>query len=455
MAEPTRSNPVIVVPAITASRLRDVYPVDPEIVWNVLRKDYDRTSLHPEDRRYERWMAGQDPARVLPDALFGIPYQELVEELRHNLTPRQDEPTPVYPFAYDWRQLLERSQAQLADMVDEVIDRTKLLRHYHSNRAWMDSPKVNLVAHSMGGLVVSGYLRDYGGQKIGKVATLGTPFRGSHEAILKVVTGTADLGVDSSSREREMARLTPALYHLLPDYPGSVVWDTGEPADLYETGTWQPGVVETIKEYVRMFGTEEGIGDEAARSKAKDILRELLVDAKRHRQGLNSATGLDVLGLQENSWLCIAGLGVETRVKLKIGKEGDTPVFDLSSNWRMNEWNKKKPDSVNTGDGTVPFLGACPTFLERRNMVCLCPDDFGYWEWGDRILSAQALAGFHGILPKMNLIHRLIVAHFTQNPQAKGIWGHRPPEVAEEDQWQPPIAGLMDKKLDNTELSNV
>ena len=89
--------PVIVVPGITATSLRDQYPVDPERVWTPLSREFERISLHPEDQRYER----TEPARVRADDIFSVVYAELIEELRHNLSPARDLPTPVFPFPYD------------------------------------------------------------------------------------------------------------------------------------------------------------------------------------------------------------------------------------------------------------------------------------------------------------------------------------------------------------------
>ena len=60
-------NPVIVIPGITASNLRDEYAVSPEAVWSTLfNKSYDRLVLHPEDIRYEM----VEPARVAADSVF-------------------------------------------------------------------------------------------------------------------------------------------------------------------------------------------------------------------------------------------------------------------------------------------------------------------------------------------------------------------------------------------------
>ena len=205
-------DPVIVVPGITATYLQDRYPLPPEMVWKVMGSDYTRVTLHPDNLKYE----AIEPARVQSDQLFEIAYTELIEELRHNLREQEDKPVPVYPFGYDWRMPLEDIEPQLDRFIEEVIERTKLLRHYHED-GFGESPKVNLVAHSMGGVVVAGMLASdrYIPGRINKVVTLATPFRGSFEAVIKLATGNANLGTTApSSRERETARLTPALYYL-------------------------------------------------------------------------------------------------------------------------------------------------------------------------------------------------------------------------------------------------
>jgi len=47
---PTYPSPVIFLPGIMGSALRDEYPVSPETVWSVLKaatKSYERINLHP------------------------------------------------------------------------------------------------------------------------------------------------------------------------------------------------------------------------------------------------------------------------------------------------------------------------------------------------------------------------------------------------------------------------
>ena len=212
-------SPVIVVPGITASDLYDQYELPPEAVWTTMRKKrHDRIALHPRDLRYEL----SEPARVAPAGPFPLVYEELIEELRDGLSEDQSGPVPVFPFGYDWRLQLDWTEERLADFVREVVDRTLLTRHYRAS-AYADAPRVTLIGHSMGGLIIAGYLERHGAGRVDKVITLGTPFRGSHEAILAMATGTSDLAETAGkARERRVARMTPALYHLLPRYAGAL-----------------------------------------------------------------------------------------------------------------------------------------------------------------------------------------------------------------------------------------
>src|SRR5882672_10561911 len=231
--------PAIVVPGITATSLEDTYPLSPEEIWTpILTRNYERISMHPDDPRYD----ALEPARVLPRSIFGIVYNDLVEALRHDLSPRADRPTPVYAFPYDWRQDCRRSIERLGEFVQEVLQRTRLLPHYAD-----DPPKqVDLVGHSMGGLLIAGYLtRPESRGRVRRVVTMGTPFRGAVDAVSKLSTGMGTLTGDAPrDRERESARTIPAIYQLLPSFAGI--------PNLFSRSEWQPSVARTLKEYCRL-----------------------------------------------------------------------------------------------------------------------------------------------------------------------------------------------------------
>lgn len=421
--------PVIVVPGITATQLRDEYVLPPETVWSaVLNKDYGRIALHPDNVRYE----SHEPARIAPDNIFEIAYKELLGELRYNLREREDESVPVFPFSYDWRQPLDMIEAQLSAFVDEVIERTKLLKHYYE-AGFADKPAVSLVGHSMGGLVITGYLQRYGSKaRIGKVVTLATPYRGSFEAVIKIATGTANLGTDTaSSREREAARITPALYHLLPSCDGIDV-DPGLPKNIFDPGIWQRSILATLKEYVRLHAVREKNIDKQANA----LFIGLLNQASNHRKRIDRFK-LQRAGLSEKDWLCVVGVNSKTRVRVKVRKTDQGPNFDFQTEDRVDLWadGQTTKDRRSTGDGTVPFEGALPKFLPLENIVCVTPGDYGYWEVQDRLVSS--VAGFHGILPNMDMLHRLIVRHLTGRPDPRGnTWGRPAPGVTN---WQPPL----------------
>ena len=421
-------NPVILVPGITATYLKDHYAVSPDTVWAVLphSKKFERVALHPDNLRYE----AREPSRVLPDQLYEIAYRELIEELRHNLTPHEEKPVPVYPFGYDWRQPLEDTELQLIAFVNEVIERTRLTRHYNADGYGCDKPgKVNLIGHSMGGLIIAGALQRLGKDApVDKVATLATPYQGSFEAVIKMITGTANLGTTApSSREREAARLTPALYYLLPTIRQGITLDGENLPDLYDPAVWQPNVVQTIATYI----ASKGLPAESPEERAREVFRSLLDKARAHRDRLNSLR-LEDIGLLCEDWLCVAGVNATTRVRLQIASEG--PAFKLSGEDRADDWESKGQGSF-TGDGTVPIESAVPPFLSRSNMVCVRPDDFAYWEISDNV--ALRVGGFHGILPNMNMLHRLIVRHFTgAKDTMENTWGWRAPGVGD---WRPPL----------------
>ncbi len=432
-------NPVIFLPGIQGSTLRDSYPVDPDTIWSVLRRDELRAALHPDDLRYELL----EPARVDADAVFKLIYGDLIDELRAELSS-PGKPTPVFPFPYDWRMPLEVSVDRLEAFVDEVIGRTSLLRHYFKG-GYADAPKVDLIAHSMGGLVAAGYLAKAGADsRVGRVITIATPFRGSLEAPVKAVTGTADLGEESSNpRDRFAARLTPALYHLLPSFKGAVLTEDGIPDNLFDTAAWQPSIYGSIAEAYQLHGKDPGASLAKRLEDAQVLVGEMLTQARSYLDGVEGLT-LEGCGLAPDDWLCIAGVDSETRVQMTIRKERDRPHFDLASSDRMNRWDSVDPEvKARTGDGTVPFHGAQSSFIPLEKIICLRPADFGYWEVRDRLL--RRVAGFHAGLPTMNLVHRLVAAFLLGEHSRKGMWGWRAPGVAA-GEWDPPIRGLRERE---------
>lgn len=305
----------------------------------------------------------------------------------------------------------------------------------------------------MGGLIIAGYVERYSAALVDRVVTLATPFQGSWEAVLKLTTGTGDLGEDSGkARERHAARMMPALYHLLPSYEGGLEVDDGLDGDIFHPEAWQPNVVGTIE---RQVGGWDITGAE--------LFRDMLGAARAHRDrigGLELAAtgpagdgeasgGGDTDGgdtgarsplLPARHWLAIVGADAKTRVGLRVRKGDDgAPRFDLRSAERRNRWDSEDDAlRLESGDGTVPLAGAAAPFLDDSRLVCVTASDFGYWELKDRTLSR--FTGLHGLLPTMNMVHRTILRFLLGKDDRYGnTWGRPFPGVAEGD-WRPPLA---------------
>jgi hypothetical protein len=291
----------------------------------------------------------------------------------------------------------------------------------------------------MGGLVVAGYIERYGAGRIDKVATLASPFRGSFEAIVKVTTGTANLGGSMpSSREREAARVTPALYHLVPKFDTGVEAASGLPRSTFDIDLWQPSIIDTVASYVGRHSVAPPRRKADLRGQAETLFAGMLATAQDYRARVEKLS-LTEKGLADDRWLCVIGVDSVTRVRMHVDLLRGKPYFRLRSEDRMNDWNAQDVEARrHTGDGTVHFAGAVPSFLPYESLVCVSPDDFGYWEIGNTLTTK--IGGFHGIMPNMNMLHRLLARHFTGRGDPKrNTWGRPAPGVASAD-WKPPLS---------------
>lgn len=424
-------NPVIVIPGITATSLVDDYPLKADEIWTMIfNKKYDRVALHPDDMRYE----AIEPAHVVKGQLFPV-YDDLIRALRHELTARADRPTPVFAFPFDWRMDVATTAKKLGAFIEEVIARTRLMRHY----AKAKNLQVDLVGHSMGGLAICEYLSQFGRRSnVGKVVTIGTPFLGSVEAIVKIATGMSLLtGPDPKEREREAARVTPALYQLFPSYAGATVDPVGTDVNVFDAANIQSSVVDSLTEFVRLYSASTRSDDRQDR--AKQILEEMLAGARRHRRNVERLK-LSNTGIKQSDWLAIVGVGEKTRLQMTVARSRRGPWFIISDEQFVNELSSDSPRSHLTGDGTVPLAGALPPFLPGNRLVCVTENDLGRFELRDKLM--VELGGFHGLLPRVNVIQRLVTRHLK--PDYRGtVWGRRLPGIR---QWNPPIDGLPERK---------
>jgi pimeloyl-ACP methyl ester carboxylesterase len=151
---------------------------------------------------------------------FDNPY---LRTLAGCVTNQPVKPT-LFVFAYDWR----KNNAQNTAALKEYIDCVRLI--YHDVNP---DQKVNIVAHSMGGLVSRRYILDYpNNNNVKKLITVNSPFLGAPRAIHVMETGSfidgafgsdidgeAEIGSFVTARAmRNLANNFKGAHELLPSY---------------------------------------------------------------------------------------------------------------------------------------------------------------------------------------------------------------------------------------------
>jgi uncharacterized protein (TIGR03437 family) len=221
-------HPVVFIPGVSGSFLTRTDPSDPakgEELWpGGLLTDHYALSLFPGDspssaiqatdviRKIE--ILGQTVTTYQPlyDLLRALGYREyqLHGDPSHtgcDLSQKSPDPSKMpnlFTFPYDWRK-------------DNAIAAHDLGLYLGCVRQFYPNEKINLIAHSMGGLVARRYILDSGGPNVNALITIGTPWLGAPK--LANVLGTGDFGVSPLVFDGTIQYLIPSftgVHQLLP-----------------------------------------------------------------------------------------------------------------------------------------------------------------------------------------------------------------------------------------------
>lgn len=109
----------------------------------------------------------------------------------------------LFTFPYDWRVDIQNSAQVLRNKINDI-------------KSQLGVEKVNLVAHSMGGLLVKKYLKDYGGDSVDKFVDIGTPHEGSPNSFSSLMYGYTDISILNKERIKSISQNMSSVYELLP-----------------------------------------------------------------------------------------------------------------------------------------------------------------------------------------------------------------------------------------------
>lgn len=227
-ANPEGQPPLVLIHGMLGSRLidqdsgRELWPGS---TWKILFHDYrslaleiDGDTLEPlEDAYRVRGITDRAAGRDFYGRLIDVLRDAGGYEERSPGQPVREAEKSLYVFAYDWRQDIVKNVRELDAFIDAI-------RRDH------DQPdlKVDVVAHSMGGLLTRYYIRygtldvlddnefpvsAEGGARIRRAIFLGTPSLGSVKAIQTMLEGFP-VGLDRVPPE--VLATFPSAYQLLP-----------------------------------------------------------------------------------------------------------------------------------------------------------------------------------------------------------------------------------------------
>ncbi len=241
---PDTRTPIIFIPGIMGSTLSnhkgEVWPNSTILALSpfddflrVLRLGTDgSTPLEPNNSDYNTIIAN-DIVRAPSVPGYGSTdmYQALIDYLGiRGYTTSGDSPTLIV-FPYDWRKSITDTVSSLQISVTHILNQSNI-------------KKVNIIAHSQGGLVARVYIDDKERAKtVDKLITLGTPYLGApvafdamhygHECMIPfpvtipILNRQASICLSNGGTIKEVVQNQPSAYQLLPSSNYFKVYDHG------------------------------------------------------------------------------------------------------------------------------------------------------------------------------------------------------------------------------------
>ncbi len=218
---------IVLLPGLMGSVLENIGE-EPEVIWinplAFLRGHLNHLDLAPDGK------ASAIPGVHIaaPNAIWLV-YAKMLLRLKHAFE--------VCIFPYDWRRATDDIASKLKEFIDQQL-------------AISPHSKVTLIGHSLGGLVILDYLarqatQAHAEKHVQRAITLGTPFRGTIEAVTSIAKADDPKmklarKLNRNNDPGRMMLSCPSVYQILPAphdlYPG---WQPTPMLDIWNPATWK------------------------------------------------------------------------------------------------------------------------------------------------------------------------------------------------------------------------
>lgn len=372
-----RRHPVILIPGIQGTKLLDSNQKDFKMIWSGVRKFF--SDIHQLTLR-DNGVSDKHLDAVIERAdVEDIAYSELINYLRA-------EGYRVYIFGYDWRKSNEVSAQRLAEFIE------KLKKKFGNINSF------NFITHSMGGLVLSAYLKTLESKQRSEVIEHAImtvpPFLGSMEAALSLTVGSSML-CNSSDDFRKVARTFPSMYELLPVYEDAYQFKSPQSTDNYD-----PYQFDTYWQQVANADRDDTLSKQA-------LIRARLEHLQKVRNQNNLVfdfSNQDPELLKK--CIIISGIGSETRQS--------TSILEQYKHYKYFFNFEEKPSSTD-GDGTVPAKSA---HAFKDHILTISIKKSGLESWLDsRFLSGDQ----HGFILNNGRVQN-IITRFLKDSTDNDNW---------------------------------
>lgn len=333
--------PIIIVPGVMGSQLYDqkmnlVWPSTSKIINPIYRLDSKMSMNQYMNVKNYNSFGKQDPINqsllAKGDREYGAQetYKKLVDGIIDDFTDSTGKVTRnVYFFSYDFRRSNDDTSLELSAYISDVLQ---------ANPGYN---KVDIVAHSMGGLVVSDYVSDWGSGNIRKVITCGTPYEGAPKLVNSVLTTEV---LDSSVMNFALwalgglTKATKASYPALAELsPTERYFNANSNDFMGYTGKTKTGWFSSKKNYAQLtLAQYQDINDTIFGTTNASVARNFHND-------IHCSSGYNVLASLDNSYF-IVGINHKTISGIKYNNGTTLKKIDVDDVFYETK-----------GDGTVPY----------------------------------------------------------------------------------------------------
>lgn len=222
-------DPVIIIPGITGTKLIKNYSDNLEVWPNFLLLAFD--TIDEILNQLILLSSGiPDPERpmILGDIIRSAPGLDIFNGLIGQL--RQEgyrEGVDLFVLPYDWRLSNTANAIVVKEKIEAVLSQS-------------GKEKVDIIAHSMGGILSKAYIAQYGKEKVDQLFFIGTPHLGAPKSFKTLMYGD-DMGMGvsfqnspenflhilSPNRVKVISQNMPSIYELLPIEGMLIRWGIG------------------------------------------------------------------------------------------------------------------------------------------------------------------------------------------------------------------------------------